>query len=71
MIMADNLYIKTVKDVRDCIGQRVYWDDISARWVFLQSGMLEDSSGGQVLIDGDRKTRSSLKYFRNFEEGGK
>lgn len=63
-------YIKTARDARACIGQRVYWDDHSARYVFLRSGVLTAAEGKSVEIDGDWKLRPNLVALRNFEHGG-
>jgi len=63
-------YIKTVADAKTCIGKRVYWDDVSSRYVFLRSGIIESVKGWHVEIDGDHRHRCNLKNLRNFENGG-
>jgi len=68
--MKEESMITSVGDARACKGQRVYWDDVGTRYIFLRDGILEDAEGANVLIDGDWKHRSSLKNLRNFEMGG-
>ena len=64
------MYIRTAADAKSCIGKRVYWDDVSSRYVFLRSGIVESVKGWHVEIDGDHRHRSNLKNLRNFENGG-
>ena len=65
-----NFYIKTVADAKKCIGERIYWDDVSSRHVFLRSGILERAIGYNLVIDGDYKYRPDMPGLRNFENGG-
>lgn len=64
------IYVKTTSDAKACIGQRVYWDDISNRYVFLRSGVINSAKGRHIEIDGDHRHRSNLRNLRNFKNGG-
>lgn len=64
------IYIKSALDARSCIGQRVYWDDVSSRYVFLRCGLLSEVQGRNLMINEEWQSRSSLKNLRNFENGG-
>lgn len=66
-----DFYIKTEKDAMACIGSRVYWDDVSSRYVMLRSGILESVNGKNLVIDGNDKYLSNLPGLRNFEHGGR
>ena len=65
-----NISINSAADARKLIGKRVFWDDISVRYVFLRQGIVDDVSGKNICIDGNWETRSSLKNLRNYENGG-
>lgn len=65
-----DIYIQTTAQARKLIGQRVYWDDVSNRYVFLRSGIVEEVCGYQICIDGNWHMRKNLTALRNFEKGG-
>ena len=52
-------------EARTLIGKRVAWDEISPRYHFERSGILEEVDGRNVKIDGDYKW---LPYLTNFRE---
>ena len=64
------MYIKNAAEVRQCIGQKVYWDDVGSRYIFLRSGILDGYEKRNVFINGDYKIFSSYPGLRNFEMGG-
>lgn len=64
------IYIKSAADARACIGQKLYWDDVSARYVFLRCGIVTEVSGRNLMINDEWQNRSSLRNLRNFENGG-
>ena len=66
--MSERIYIKNVKDARNNIGKKVYWNDVGSRYIFLRSGIIEEVSGKNILIDGNWLWRSNLKCLRNFKE---
>lgn len=69
--MTDQIYIKTVADARKCIGQKLYWDDVGSRYIFLRNGILEEVFRGNVRLDcGDYKRIKDLPGLRNFPMGG-
>ena len=63
-------YIKTASVARNHVGEKVYWDDVSARYIFLRSGILTGVFGRQVEVDGDYKPMKDMTNLRNFEMGG-
>lgn len=66
-----NEYVSTATEAKKYIGQTLYWDDASNRYVFLRSGILEEVTGKNLRIDGDYKYIKDLPGLRNFPEGGK
>lgn len=64
------IYIKTVADARACIGQIVYWDDVSSRYIFLRRGILDEVFKGQVSVDGDFRRIKDRPGLRNYPMGG-
>lgn len=68
--MSEQIYINCTADARKCIGQKVYWDDVSSRYIFLRHGILEEVFRGQVSIDGDFRRIKDRPGLRNFEFGG-
>jgi hypothetical protein len=59
--------ITNAKEARERIGKRVEWDDGGSVYTFFRSGILQDVSGRNLLIDGDWKWRSDLKCLRDCE----
>tara|TARA_R110000765_G_scaffold244631_11_gene346893 strand:+ start:1833 stop:2057 length:225 start_codon:yes stop_codon:yes gene_type:complete len=66
----NNMYITSNKEAKNCIGQQVWWDDHSSRYVMLRTGFLDGVSGGNIDIEGNWLWRNNLKDLRNFEKGG-
>lgn len=65
--------LKTMQDFRSVIGERIYWDDIGNRLMFLRMGVLEDViNQHNVVVDGDYKTKQYLvsKNVRTYPNGG-
>ena len=58
--------ITNMKEARDAIGSRVYWDDPdSARYKGSErSGILEEVIGKNVCISGNWLWRNNLRNFR-------
>ena len=63
-------YIKTNKQCKAHIGKRLYWDDVSARYIFLRSGIVEEVFGRHMNCGGNIYSIRDLKNLRNFENGG-
>ena len=63
-------YIKFASVARDNVGEKVYWDEVSSRYVYLRSGILTDVIGRNVAVDGNYKLMNDRLNFRNFEMGG-
>lgn len=64
--------IRTTAEARAAIGQTVYWDDVSPRYVFLRQGVVQEVHAHNVMIDGDWKWLPNLKrnHLRTEEVGG-
>ena len=59
--------ITNVKEARAAIGQRVWWDDVGKRYIFVRSGTLTGVKDKNVEIDGDWKWRPNLTNLRTTE----
>lgn len=57
-------FIKSAADARAAIGKVVQWDDISPRYIFERSGIVEEVRGRNIVIDGDWLWRANLKNLR-------
>ena len=67
----DEIYIKTTADAKKVIGQKLYWDDVSPRYIFLRDGVAEEVWKGHIRFgDGDYKRIRDLPNLRNFALGG-
>lgn len=62
--------IQTAKDARSRIGEKVWWDDHSSRYVFLKCGIINGVEGRHVLIDHNWYTVGNLRELRTTESGG-
>jgi hypothetical protein len=69
-VSSADYYLTKPVDARRCVRQTVYWDDLSASFVFLRKGLLEAVVGQHVVINGDYRELGSLPGLRNFENGG-
>lgn len=67
-----DVYFKKSSELKKYVGKKVYWDDVSSRYVFLRSGIVEEVWGHNVLISGSWYWFFKLRDWdvRNFENGG-
>lgn len=68
--MTEEILIKNKADAIKCIGQKVFWDDHSNRYVMLRCGILEEWYKRQVCIDGNWFVMSTLNGLRNYKGKG-
>lgn len=62
--------IKTAKEARAMIGKQVWWDDISARYVFLRTGIVTGQYGRNIEIDHSYYWMADLAHLRDTAAGG-
>lgn len=64
--------VRTTAQARAHMGRRLYWDEVSSRYVFLRSGVVTDVTNGWVEFDGsqDPKRIRGIPGLRNYELGG-
>ena len=66
-----DMYIKTSKDAKLCVGQMVYWDEHGRGTIILRCGVLDRvDKGKNIVLDGVYKWRPDLLHLRNFKQGG-
>jgi hypothetical protein len=64
--------LKSIKDVRNMIGKKVYWDDPdSKRYYGLErSGILTEVIGKNICVSGNWLWRTNLKNLRDCTKEG-
>lgn len=56
--------IGTISEARSHIGERLYWDDKGARYIFTRSGILDTPFNGQLAFDGNHDYYP-ISYYEN------
>jgi esterase/lipase len=60
--------IQKASEARLNIGKRVWWDDVSNRYSFLRSGIIDEVSGRNINIDGDWRWMPHMTNLRTTEK---
>jgi hypothetical protein len=61
--------IHKTAEVKDHIGKRLYWDDISERWSFLRSNIVVGTFRGHIEFENqDFKRIADLRNLRTTEK---
>jgi len=64
--------IKTAREAKEFIGERLYWEDVSPRYIFQRSGILTDVYRGKLDFDErfDYQGINSFSNLRTTQENG-